>query len=84
MKKLLVILILFSVMVMAGCTMLNRTKDHLSLLDRPTLVDSGEERDFRIGQIDDFHGRMLIDDWDSLWLRDRSSNLSYWTARVGQ
>jgi hypothetical protein len=73
MKKLLVILILCSVMVTAGCSMSNR----------PTLVDSALERDFRIGQIDDFQMRMFVDDWDRIWLRNRNSDLSYWTARVG-
>ena len=73
MKKLLVILILCSVMMMAGCGMSNH----------PTLVDSGQERDFRIGQIDDFQMKMLIDDWDSIWLRNRNSKLTYWNVHVG-
>ena len=63
MKKLLVILILCSVMLMAGCG----TPGH------PTLVDSAQERSFRIDQICDFQTRMLVDDWDSIWLIERNT-----------
>lgn len=73
MKELLVILILCSVMLTAGCG----TGGH------PTLVDSSLEREFRIVQMDNFHNRMFIDDWDSIWLRERSSMLTYWTPHVG-
>lgn len=73
MKKLLVILILCSLMVTAGCGMSNR----------PTLVDSAQEREFRIAQIDDFQMRMFTDDWDRLWLRNTNSKLTYWNVYVG-
>lgn len=73
MKKLLVILILCSVMVTAGCA----TSNH------PTLVDSAQEREFRISQIDDFQMRMIIDDWDRIWLRNSCSKLTAWSVHVG-
>lgn len=73
MKKLLVILILCSLMVTAGCGMSSR----------PTLVDSPQEREFRITQIDDFQMRMFTDDWDRLWMRNTNSKLTYWNVYVG-
>ena len=73
MKKLLVILIVFSVIVMVGC----------STAEYPGLVDSALERDFRKSQIDDFQMRMFYDDWDSIWLRDKGTKLSYWRQHIG-
>ena len=73
MKKLLVILILCSVMLMAGC----------STSGYPTLVDSAQERSFRIDQIYDFQTRMLVDDWDSIWLIEKNTMLTYWNPHVG-
>ena len=73
MKELLVILILCSVMLTVGC----------STQGYPTLVDSSLEREFRIDQMNNFQKRMLVDDWDSILLRERSSMLTYWSPHVG-
>lgn len=47
-------------------------------------VETPAERNSRITQINALHGRMIVDDWDYLWLFDRSTNLTEWSSRVGR
>ena len=68
MKNLLIVLALTLVGLAAGCTP----------------VDSKLERERRISQITDMQMHMLVDDWDYLLLRERSSSLSLWHAHIGQ
>ncbi len=47
------------------------------------VVDSYNERMQRARHIDDIQTRMLVDDWDYLWLSERNSRLSEWNPRFG-
>ena len=48
------------------------------------VVDSADARARRTDQIDELQTQMLVDDWDYLWLRDRSTKLTRWHPRVGR
>jgi len=48
------------------------------------LVESSEQRTRRISHIDEFNRRMFADDWDAIWLYERSSFLMPWVPRVGR
>ncbi len=43
-----------------------------------------QDRKARISLINDIQARQLQDDWDYIWLYDRSSHLSYWQTRAGR
>ncbi len=45
-----------------------------------TLVDTKEERALRLSMMEDIQSRQAQDDWDYLWLVDKSSTLSQWHA----
>ena len=47
------------------------------------LTDSRAERSRRIEQITELQMKMLVDDWDYLWLYERNSRMSEWHYRVG-
>ena len=68
MKNLLIALVLTLAGLVVGCTP----------------VDSKLERNRRISQITDMQMHMLVDDWDYLLLRERSTSLSPWHAHIGQ
>jgi hypothetical protein len=52
-------------------------------LTRGVLDDTGERQD-RLHYINTLQGRMLVDDWDALWLYDRSTRLTPFVAHVGR
>ncbi len=68
MKKLCVIFLLLSAMVLSGCQ---------------GLVDSPADRRRRINQIVDLQLRMMMDDIDSFLLLDRTTALTRYHLRVG-
>ena len=45
---------------------------------------SDADRQRRIYNIETLQKRMLIDDWDAIWLRERSSKLTYYDAYIGR
>ena len=67
MKKLLILLTLCVANLLAGCGM----------------VDTYAERNRRIRHINQLQARMIVDDWDVIWLQDRSANMTYWHPRIG-
>jgi len=70
MKQLLVLLVLCLAVasILAGCN---------------GVVDTYDDRVRRYKQINNFQTRMIVDDWDYIWLYERSSNLSEWNPRIG-
>ena len=48
------------------------------------LLNNKQERHARMSLINDIQARQLQDDWDYIWLYDRSSHLSRWHARAGR
>ena len=64
MKKLLAMLIICLVTLLAGCT----------------IAETSEQRNRRLTHITNRQMRMLIEDWDYVWLYDRSTKLSPWHA----
>ncbi|MFP4105771.1 MAG: hypothetical protein ACLFVU_06720 [Phycisphaerae bacterium] len=68
MKKLLMGFVLALVGLSAGCS---------------GMVDTPAERERRFSQINELNQRMIVDDWDYLWLQDRNSRLNEWHVHVG-
>jgi len=67
MKRLLILLALVVATFMSGCG--------------PGLVDSGSERSRRIRNVMALEARQINDDWDSFWMVDKPSRMSYWHLR---
>jgi len=67
MKKLLILLVLILGCAMPGC----------GLVHTPT------ERSRRISQAHKYQWRMMVDDWDYLWLNERNSRMTEFHPRVG-
>ena len=67
MKKLLVLLVLCSVILIAGCTM----------------TESADERFNRVERIRDLHAKMMQEDSDKFWMIDHNSKLTVWHPYVG-
>ena len=68
MKRLLVLLGLLVVTFMSGCV-------------GPGMVHSSAERKRRHRNIAALEARQINDDWDTFWLVDRPSRLTYWHLR---
>jgi len=47
------------------------------------LVDTQADRHRRFRQMSNLHARMIVDEWDYIWLCDHSSNMTQWHPRVG-
>ena len=67
MRKLLVVLVFCLGSFVVGCSVL----------------DTAAQRTRRVNQTTDLQMRMLMDDWDYIWLYDRTSALSQWHSHVG-
>ena len=67
MKRLLVVLALLVASLLAGCA--------------PGLVHTGAERERRHRNIVALEARQMNDDWDSFWLMDKPSRMTYWHLR---
>lgn len=67
MKTLFVLLILSLAIALGGCT----------------LNESTQQRHRRLLQITDLQMRMAVEDWDHVWMYDRSSNLTESHPRIG-
>ena len=68
MKKILLLLVLFvGSAMLSGCT----------------LTETSEERSRRIGLINDLQLRMMVEDWDYLWLYERNTQTTQWHPWVG-
>ena len=50
---------------------------------RPTMVETADERDFRIMSGWELDKRMIVEDFDTIMLLSHNSLLSQWHARVG-
>lgn len=70
MKKLLILLVI----MMAGSFLFSGCSG---------LTDSRAERSRRIQQITELQMKMLVDDWDYLWLYERSTRNTQWHTWVG-
>lgn len=85
MKRLLMLTVILAAGLLAGC------REHTDAADGSLLQANGrnglaEEADVRyrrMDNIDNLHKRMLVDDWDDLWLYRRSSMLTRHIVRVG-
>lgn len=68
----------------AGCQNDNEVSYSNRMSDRlVTPAETARERELRINQITTQQLRMLVDDWDELWLYSRSSRLTPWYVDVG-
>jgi outer membrane lipoprotein-sorting protein len=67
MKKLALLLIVVVGLFVVGCT--------------PT--ETAAQRNRRIAGITDINARMMVEDWDHIWLYERSSSLTEWHPHVG-
>ena len=67
MKRLLILLALVLAMFLSGCG--------------PGMVDSAPQRKRRIRNIVALEFRQLNDDWDSFWMLDKPSRMTYWHLR---
>ncbi len=68
MKRLLIVFVLIlGTFAMTGCT----------------VTETARERDRRIGEITDLQLRMLVEDWDYLWLYERNAATTQWDLWVG-
>ena len=68
MKNLLIVLTFCMILLSTGCT----------------LTESCQERNRRLCQVTDTNLKMMVMDWDTFWLYDRSSYLTYYHPRVGE
>ena len=68
MKRLLILLALVVATFMSGCT-------------GPGMVHSGPERRRRHRNIMALEARQINDDWDTFWMLDKPSRLTYWHLR---
>ena len=67
MKRLLVLLALLVATFMSGCA--------------AGMVDAGSQRKRRYHNITALEARQINDDWDSFWLMDKPSRMTYWHLR---
>lgn len=74
MKKLLIMAVLLTGAFAIGC----KEEAALSVSGGRGVAYTQEERIRRIEMIADIQERMIQDDWDMIWLMDRSSALSEW------
>ncbi len=72
MKRLLILLVL----VLGSCFL-------LGCKPPATLVESGYERNRRIRHISELQLKMLVEDWDYLWLYERNASTTQWRPWVG-
>ena len=68
MRSLLVFLILLAAVVLSGCG----------------VVHTYAERERRFRTTTELQARMIVDDFDSIWLYDRPSYLTYWYVREAE
>ena len=70
MRNLLILLVLVMVgsFLLSGCA---------------SLTESRAERSRRIDQITELQMKMLVDDWDYIWLYERSTSNTQWHTWVG-
>jgi hypothetical protein len=69
MKKLAVMLVVVAASLLTGCT---------------GMVDSPRDRYVRYRNINELRQRMLVDDWDYLWLMEQNEELSPYHAKIGR
>lgn len=69
MKTALVAVILILGSLLAGCC--------------GNLIETPKERERRICLQTELQFKMLVDDWDYLWLQERASRLTQWHPYVG-
>ncbi len=68
MKRLLIVfVVILGTFAMTGCT----------------VTETRTERKRRISQINDLQLRMLVEDWDYLWLYERNAATTQWNPWVG-
>ncbi|MCK4601072.1 MAG: hypothetical protein KAU28_01315 [Phycisphaerae bacterium] len=68
MKKILILLVVLTGLILAGCA---------------GSIDTASERKTRIKNINAMNARMLVDDWDFFWMQDCSSQLMEWHTKFG-
>jgi len=87
MKQLLILTaILLSGLLIAGCSTRNHVETETTLLQADShngLMEESDVRYRRKDNIKNLNRRMMIDDWDSLWLYRRSSMLTPHVVRLG-
>ena len=60
------------------------TGDPLAAAGQVGMLDTKAERQRRINYINNLNSRMIVDDWDSFWLYERSNTLTPYIARTGR
>ncbi len=83
MKKFSMTLVLLVAGLVTGCQDLGSLESP-DAIGVPGLADSGVQRARRIAYIRNFQRKMLIDDWDMVWLNERSSRLTPYYLYVGR
>ena len=84
MRKLLIVLVLM-MSGLVGCSPSQENRgDGLSASGSEGLVDSTAQRSRRIRYIETVNSRMLVDDWDTLWLNERSTRLTPHILYIGR
>ncbi len=48
-----------------------------------TLTETAQQRKRRYRQITDLETRMMVEDWDTIWLYERSSGATQWHPWIG-
>ena len=84
MRKLLMVLVLMMSGLVAGCQQQRGDSGDLSATGSQGLLDSTDQRNRRLRYIENVNSRMLIDDWDMVWLQERGSRLSPYITYVGR
>ena len=51
---------------------------------RNGLVDDTAERSRRLADITNLNTRMLVDDWDAVWMYERTSSLTIYKTHIGR
>lgn len=84
MRKLLIVLVLM-MSGLVGCSPSQENRaDGLSASGSEGLVDSTVQRSRRLRYIETVNALMLIDDWDALWLNERSTRLTPHILYIGR
>ncbi len=80
MKRLICLMILIVAAMTIGC----ESERRLSPSGGRGLTDTQHERHRRAFHIVDLQNRMLQDDWDMVWLFDRSTRLTEWHVYINE
>jgi hypothetical protein len=61
-----------------------RDGDPLAAAGQVGMLDTAAQRQRRLDYINNLNKRMIVDDWDTFWLYERSNTLTPYIARTGR